>query len=151
MVDFAVTVIDDRQEFANPGPLSRSGRGYRGRFCERFSSSSFSGNEFVVIVTRGHSHDAEVLHEALSKRCPVHRHDRKQTKGKDDIRPDARNPVFPMKLYQKYMHRSVLRSTPKHPRKSPSVSWASLLRSGLNRGASYGRRQDRKKPIPPQD
>lgn len=67
MVDFAVIVIDDRQEFANSTRFPEADEIIVDSFVNAFSSLSFSGNEFVVIVTRGHSHDAEVLREALSK------------------------------------------------------------------------------------
>ncbi len=67
MVDFAVTVIDDRQEFANSARFPEADDIIVDDFIKSFSSLLFSGNEFVVIVTRGHSHDASCLREALSK------------------------------------------------------------------------------------
>lgn len=67
MVDFAVTVIDDRQEFANHARFPDADDIIVDNFVTAFSSLSFSGNEFVVIVTRGHAHDADVLREALSR------------------------------------------------------------------------------------
>lgn len=69
MVDFAVTVIDDRQEFANSVRFPEADEVIIDDFVNAFSSLSFSGNEFVVIVTRGHAHDANVLREALSRRA----------------------------------------------------------------------------------
>ncbi len=67
MVDFAVTVIDDRQEFANANRFPSVDEVIVDGFVNAFSSLSFSGNEFIVIVTRGHAHDANVLRESLSK------------------------------------------------------------------------------------
>lgn len=67
MVDFSVVVIDDRQEFANSTRFPEADEIIVDSFVSAFSSLSFSGSEFVVIVTRGHSHDAEALREALSK------------------------------------------------------------------------------------
>lgn len=67
MVDFAVIVIDDRQDFANAVRFPEADEVIVDDFTKAFSSLSFSGNEFIVIVTRGHSHDAVVLREALSK------------------------------------------------------------------------------------
>ena len=67
MVDFAVIVIDDRQEFANSVRFPEADEIVVDNFIKAFSTLSFSGNEFVVIVTRGHSHDADVLREALSR------------------------------------------------------------------------------------
>ena len=67
MVDFSVVVIDDREEFANPQRFPEADEIIVEDFVKAFSSLSFTGNEFVVIVTRGHSHDAEVLRSALSR------------------------------------------------------------------------------------
>ncbi len=67
MVDFAVVVIDDRQDFANAVRFPEADEVIVDDFTKAFSSLPFSGNEFVVIVTRGHSHDAVALREALSK------------------------------------------------------------------------------------
>ncbi len=67
MVEFAVTVIDDRQEFANSARFPEADEIMVEDFVKSFSNLSFSGSEFVVIVTRGHAHDAVVLREALGK------------------------------------------------------------------------------------
>lgn len=67
MVDFSVSVVDDRQEFANSLRFPEADEIVVDDFIKAFSCLSFSGSEFVVIVTRAHSHDAEVLREALSK------------------------------------------------------------------------------------
>lgn len=66
MVDFNVVIIDDRQEYANPERFPEAGEIVVRDFVEAFDSLSFTGQEFIVIVTRGHSHDAEVLRAALS-------------------------------------------------------------------------------------
>ncbi len=67
MVDFNVVVIDDRQEYANSERFPDAGQIIVRDFIEAFDSLTFTGNEFVVIVTRGHSHDADVLRTALSR------------------------------------------------------------------------------------
>lgn len=67
MVEFAVTVIDDRREFANSARFPEADEIVVEDFVKSFSNLSFSGSEFVVIVTRGHAHDAVVLREALAK------------------------------------------------------------------------------------
>ncbi len=67
MVDFSVVVIDDREEYANAERFPEADKIVVRDFVEAFSSLSFTGNEFVVIVTRGHSHDADVLQAALSR------------------------------------------------------------------------------------
>jgi len=67
MVDFNVVVIDDREEYANTERFPEAGEIMVQHFVEAFDSLSFTGQEFIVIVTRGHSHDAEVLRAALSR------------------------------------------------------------------------------------
>lgn len=67
MVDFNVVVIDDRQEYANAERFPEAEEILVQDFVEALSSLSFTGSEFVVIVTRGHSHDAEVLRAVLSR------------------------------------------------------------------------------------
>jgi len=62
--DFAVTVLDDREEFADPGRFP----GANVVLCsfdgalERLDVDAAS---YVVIVTRGHTHDMDVLVQAL--------------------------------------------------------------------------------------
>jgi len=66
MVGFRVTVLDDRAEFANHErfPFAAEtavidpGRGW-------FTSRTIGPDAFLVIVTRGHAHDANALAEAL--------------------------------------------------------------------------------------
>jgi len=67
MVDFNVVVIDDRKEYANAERFPEAAEIVVGDFVEAFDSLSFTGREFIVIVTRGHSHDADVLRAALSR------------------------------------------------------------------------------------
>ncbi|NLT23633.1 MAG: XdhC family protein [Syntrophorhabdus sp.] len=67
MVDFNVVVIDDRTEYANAERFPEAAEIVVGDFVEAFDSLSFTGREFIVIVTRGHSHDADVLRAALSR------------------------------------------------------------------------------------
>ena len=68
MVNFYVVVIDDREEFANPDRFPDADEILVSNFTGAFSSISFTGSEFIVIVTRGHSHDADVLRAALSEK-----------------------------------------------------------------------------------
>lgn len=62
--DFEVVVIDDREEFANSTryPMTK-------QFCvvDSFANcfDQLSTDDFVVIVTRGHLHDKDVLAQAL--------------------------------------------------------------------------------------
>jgi len=61
MVKFSVVVIDDRQKYANPKGCPTADEIVAQDFIEAYSSRSFPGNELVVIVTRGHFHDADIL------------------------------------------------------------------------------------------
>jgi len=63
-IDFQVTVIDDRQEFANP---DRFESGLEIRVVDSFTNciDQLFQDDYVVIVTRGHLHDQEVLAQAL--------------------------------------------------------------------------------------
>jgi len=69
LAGFRVTVLDDRPEFANALRFPQAETivldGYNG--C--FASLSAGPGAFVVIVTRGHVHDAEALAQALRTRA----------------------------------------------------------------------------------
>ncbi|HVN24187.1 MAG TPA: XdhC/CoxI family protein [Syntrophorhabdales bacterium] len=67
MVDFNVTVIDDREEFANTGRFPEAERVIADDFLHVFDQLSFHGNEYVVILTRGHKHDALVLEQVMRR------------------------------------------------------------------------------------
>ena len=59
--DFSVTVVDDRMDFANEGrfPLARE------VICDSFENAinklHITPYDFVVVITRGHRHDANCL------------------------------------------------------------------------------------------
>lgn len=64
-VEFKVVIIDDRPEFSDPAnfPEAREVHTYPfNNVMERFPVNEFS---YLVIVTRGHSHDKTVLGQAL--------------------------------------------------------------------------------------
>jgi xanthine dehydrogenase accessory factor len=65
-LEFSVVVVDDREEFANQARFPETEVK-----CDDFvtvtRSLSFSEDDSVVIVTRGHEHDEVVLKECLSK------------------------------------------------------------------------------------
>lgn len=67
MVDFNVTVIDDRAEFANVERFPEAERIMVEPFDRVFDKLDFQGKEYVVIVTRGHAWDAVVLEEAMKR------------------------------------------------------------------------------------
>jgi xanthine dehydrogenase accessory factor len=67
MVDFSVTVIDDREEFANRERFPDADEIIIENFQKVFDRLRFTGKEFVTIVTRGHQYDAEVLGETMKR------------------------------------------------------------------------------------
>jgi xanthine dehydrogenase accessory factor len=70
MCDFDVTVVDDRADFANRERFPEASGVMAEDFMEACAGLSWTGREYVVILTRGHKHDAVVLEEVL--RRPLH-------------------------------------------------------------------------------
>lgn len=67
LVDFAVTVIDDSEEFAKRDNFPDAEAVLALPFGESFRILNFTGDEYVVIVTRGHKSDALCLEEVLKR------------------------------------------------------------------------------------
>jgi len=65
LLDFEVIVIDDREEFANRKRFPDSDSIVVRNIGEAIRNISIDKNCFIVIVTRGHSHDANVLRECI--------------------------------------------------------------------------------------
>jgi len=66
-VGFQVTVIDDRHQFANRERFPDAHQVIVEEFQEVFNKLSFTGEEYVVIVTRGHQNDRDVLEKSLKR------------------------------------------------------------------------------------
>lgn len=65
-VGFQVTVLDDRAEFANRGRFPQASNiRVLPDFSACFHGLSLDKDSYIVIVTRGHMHDQEVLEQAL--------------------------------------------------------------------------------------
>jgi len=71
---FEVTVLDDRPEFATPErfPMAAQVK-VCPNFVDCYRGIVMDGNTYVVILTRGHSHDATALEQALraSRHCTL--------------------------------------------------------------------------------
>jgi xanthine dehydrogenase accessory factor len=67
MVHFNVTVVDDREEFANAERFPEADHIVVGGFSSVFEGLQFSEETYAVIVTRGHKYDAVVLEECLKR------------------------------------------------------------------------------------
>lgn len=65
-LDFAVIVVDDRDDFANRKRFPLADEVKLGDFVGVAKSIDFHAEDCVVIVTRGHQHDEVVLKECLS-------------------------------------------------------------------------------------
>jgi len=66
-LEFAVVVVDDRQDFANKERFPQADEVKVGEFANVTKSMDFFEGDCVVIITRGHAHDETVLKECLSK------------------------------------------------------------------------------------
>ena len=67
MAGFNITVIDDRDEFANLERFPDADAIIVEKFREAFKGLRFTGNEYVVVATRSHETDAQVVEEVLKK------------------------------------------------------------------------------------
>lgn len=65
LLDFEVTVIDDRSEFANRKNLPDADHIIRKDFTEALGNIPFTPSTYVVIATRGHEHDAQALRACI--------------------------------------------------------------------------------------
>jgi xanthine dehydrogenase accessory factor len=63
---FKVTVIDDRDDFANPDRFPNSDI-ITGEFSIALRDFPINASTYVVVITRGHEHDADCLLEILRK------------------------------------------------------------------------------------
>jgi xanthine dehydrogenase accessory factor len=66
MIDFEVTVIDDRGEYANPSNLPDADHIIVKDIGEAIAETEKNSDTFIVIVTRGHSDDASALKACIN-------------------------------------------------------------------------------------
>lgn len=66
LLNFEVTVIDDRPEFANRERLPDADHIIVDNIGKAIQNFSISPDTYIVIVTRGHKHDAEALKACIS-------------------------------------------------------------------------------------
>ncbi len=67
MCDFAVTVLDDRPSFAGKERFPTARRTIAAPLRETVRGLPMDADTFIVLVTRGHSHDVECLLEVLDR------------------------------------------------------------------------------------
>ncbi|MDA8126971.1 MAG: XdhC/CoxI family protein [Deltaproteobacteria bacterium] len=61
LVDFRIVVIDDRPEFANAERFPEAAETISGDLAAAMERLAVNGSSYIVIVTRGHQHDAQAL------------------------------------------------------------------------------------------
>jgi xanthine dehydrogenase accessory factor len=64
-LDFYITVVDDREEFAGALRFPQADRRVICPFDDVLPRLDIDGNSYIIIVTRGHMHDETVLEQAL--------------------------------------------------------------------------------------
>ncbi len=69
LLDFEVTVIDDRPEFANKERLPDADNIIVDEVEKAVRNFPISPDTYLVIVTRGHHHDAEALRPCISSKA----------------------------------------------------------------------------------
>jgi xanthine dehydrogenase accessory factor len=65
-LDFEITVLDDRVEFANPENIPEADHLVVGDVGRSMRNQPKSSDTFIVIVTRGHSNDSDALRECIA-------------------------------------------------------------------------------------
>lgn len=65
LIDFEVVVIDDRPQYANAERFPQADRVIAAPFRPTLRNWPIDADTFIVLVTRGHSHDVECLLEVL--------------------------------------------------------------------------------------
>jgi xanthine dehydrogenase accessory factor len=66
MVDFRVTIIDDRPEFANPERFPEADETIAEDMASVMKRLEINGSSYIVIVTRGHMKDEQALEWAVT-------------------------------------------------------------------------------------
>ncbi|MFA0732564.1 MAG: hypothetical protein LKKZDAJK_000725 [Candidatus Fervidibacter sp.] len=65
LLEFEVTVVDDRPSFANRERLPDADHILVGDIAQTVAAQPMDSDTYIVIVTRGHRHDAHVLREVI--------------------------------------------------------------------------------------
>ena len=69
LLNFKVTVIDDRKEFANRTRLPDTDTIILGDIAGALRNHPITSSSYIVIVTRGHAHDAAALRECIASQA----------------------------------------------------------------------------------
>ena len=69
LMDFEITIIDDREEFLNSERFPEADYIIVERYTDYLKKYEPEKNDYVVIITRGHQYDYEVLSSVIDKQC----------------------------------------------------------------------------------
>ncbi len=69
LLDFSVTVVDDRAEYANAKNIPEADEIVVGEIGEALQRAAASPDGYFVIVTRGHAKDAEALRAVVRRQA----------------------------------------------------------------------------------
>ena len=72
MLDFAVTVVDDRITFANSERFPEASQVICNSFSRAISDLTIRATDYVCVITRGHRWDGECLRQILSGTLPTY-------------------------------------------------------------------------------
>lgn len=67
MLEFHITVLEDRPEFARAAEMAGADRVVCADFSQGMASVETDSDTYVVVMTRGHRHDLDCLHQVLKK------------------------------------------------------------------------------------
>jgi len=65
LLDFSITVVDDREEFLNFNNFPTADQLVLKPYTEYFADTKITENDYLVIVTRGHQYDYQVLKNVI--------------------------------------------------------------------------------------
>jgi xanthine dehydrogenase accessory factor len=65
MSGFCVTIIDDREQYANPKRFPEADETLAVEYYEAFDRITIKPSTYIVIVTRGHRSDEDILEQAI--------------------------------------------------------------------------------------
>lgn len=66
LMDFTITVVDDREEFLNYDRFPTADQLLLLDYSDYFASAKINENDYLVIVTRGHQYDYQVLKNVIN-------------------------------------------------------------------------------------
>ncbi|ADQ15638.1 XdhC family protein [Halanaerobium hydrogeniformans] len=69
LLDFSITVVDDREDFLNFERFPSADQLLALKYQEFFANSKIKENDYLVIITRGHQYDYQVLKNVIRSKA----------------------------------------------------------------------------------